>query len=226
MRFLSKPELPAWFEGKTVAIVGSGPGCLENKPGFIDSHEVVVRVNNYKLFPQTGKRTDVFYSFFGSSIRKEVDELKRDGVRLCMCKCPNAHAIESEWHRKNGKMNGVDFRWIYENRRDWWFCDTYIPKVADFRASFDLLGGHIPTTGFAAILDIFAVEPKAVYLTGFDGFRSGIHNVNQPWRHKNNDDPIGHVPEQELSWLAKNAPRLPVTMDPALSRAMKTAAAA
>lgn len=219
MRFLSRSEVRPWFEGKTVAIVGSGPGVIDNEAGFIDSHDVVVRVNNYRIIPPaTGIRTDVFYSFFGASVRKTVDELRRDGVNLCMCKCPNAHAVASEWHRRNGKMAGVDFRWIYDRRVSWWFCPTYIPSTDAFLAKFNMLGKHIPTTGFAAIIDILGFVPRSVYLTGFDFFRSGLHNINEPWRNKNYGDPIGHVPERERAWLAENLPSLPVTCDLTLSR--------
>jgi hypothetical protein len=218
MRFLSKPDILPRFEGKRVAIVASGPGCLNNEPGFIDSHDVVVRVNNYRLREGTGSRTDVFYSFFGSSIKKSPEELKRDGVTLCMCKCPNAQPIESEWHRVRNQMHGVDFRAIYRRRADWWFCDTYIPAVADFLYGFNLLGQHIPTTGFAAILEILTLNPKSVYLTGFDFFSSGIHNVSDPWRAKNLDDPISHVPENERRWLAGNIERFPITTDAVIAR--------
>jgi len=204
MNFVNKSQIRSVFENKTVAIVGSGPGVLDNEPGLIDEHEVVVRVNNFRLFAATGVRTDVYYSFFGNSIKKEAVDLIAGGVQLCMCKCPNAKVIESEWHRVNGKMDGVDFRGIYERRKDWWFCDTYIPTLHDFLALFESLGRHIPTTGFAAIREIMECNPAYVYLTGFDLFRSGLHNVNEPWRRKNTGDPIGHVPEVELQWLREN----------------------
>lgn len=220
MRFLSRSEVRPWFEGKRVALVGSGPGVLGNAPGYIDGHDVVVRVNNYKLSRQAGWRTDVFYSFFGASVRKTASELRQDGVHLCMCKCPNAHAIESDWHRKNGKLLGVDFRWIYERRDGFWFCDTYIPDIDDFLEIFELLGKHVPTTGFSAILNVLRFDPASVYLTGFDFFRSGIHNVTDPWRIKNTDDPIGHVPEQEFAWLARNISRYPITVDKVLAEHM------
>ena len=87
MRFVSRQELKPYFKGKSVAIVGSGPGVLTNEIGFVDSHDVVVRVNNYKLSPHAGMRTDVHYSFYGTSIRKTAYELRSDGVYLCMCKC-------------------------------------------------------------------------------------------------------------------------------------------
>lgn len=226
MRFVNRSEVRSRFDGKTVTIVGSGPGCAENEKGRVDSHDVVVRVNNYRLTGRTGKRTDIFYSFFGNSIKKSVDDLKRDGVTLCMCKCPDAHAIESGWHRTHNKMIGVDFRWIYEKRSAWWFCDTFVPSKEEFLATFDLLGRHIPTTGFAAIIDVLSFNPRSVYLTGFDFFRSGLHNVNEPWREKNNNDPIGHVPEKELTWLVHNVSRLPITVDAKLAIAMTTAAKA
>lgn len=221
MRFLTRPEVRRRFEGKSVAIVGSGPGALDNDPGFIDSHRVVVRVNNYKITPATGSVTDVFYSFFGTSVRKEVKDLRREGVALCIAKCPNAHAIQSEWHRVNNKMPGVDFRYIYELRRGWWFCDTYVPTVEEFMVGFELLGRHIPTTGFAAILDILSFEPRSVYLTGFDFFESGKHNLDQPWRTKNTDDPICHVPQREKLWLIENISRFPIEVDAALGQCLE-----
>lgn len=204
MRFLSRQELKPFFKGKSVAIVGSGPGVLTNEIGYIDGHDVVVRVNNYKLSPKAGMRTDVHYSFYGTSIRKTAYELRSDGVYLCMCKCPDAHAIESEWHRKKNKMEGVDYRYIYRNRKDWWPCDTYIPDVETYLAKFNLLEQHIPTTGFAAILDVIEMQPRHVYLTGFDFFASKIHNVDEPWKEKNTDDPHRHRPDLERKWVFDN----------------------
>jgi predicted O-methyltransferase YrrM len=218
MRFLSRPELRERFEGKTVAIVGSGPGAVDNEPGFIDGHDVVVRVNNYKLTPETGARTDVFYSFFGTSIKKHWRELKRDGVTLCMSKVPDSRPIHSRWHIERGRLNGIDFRYIYRNRTDWWFCDTYIPDDAAFVEKYNLLGERVPTTGFAAILDILSFDPKSVFLTGFDFFRSGIHNVNERWESRNHDDPIGHKPESELAWLQDNLRKHPIMLDRTLQQ--------
>lgn len=216
--FCDRDYVEGFLKGNRVAIVGSGPGVLDNKPGFIDGHEVVVRVNNYQIrAPATGRRTDIFYSFFGNSIRKTVAELKRDGVFLCMSKCPDAKVMESQWHARNGRDHGVDFRTIYEQRRAWWFCPTYVPAVQGFMHHFDMLGGHVPTTGFAAILDVLSFKPESVYLTGFDFFSSGIHNVDEKWRAGLPDDPIGHVPDRERAWLNEHQGRLPVTMDQRLS---------
>jgi hypothetical protein len=203
MRFATRAEIASTFHGKRVAVVGSGPGCLDNKPGFVDSHGVVVRINNHKVGPAQGFRTDVHYSFYGSSIRKTSAELKAEGVRLVMCKCPDGKFIESEWHRKNGKPHGVDFSYIYRDRRSWWFCQTYRPSMQEFIESFDLLGRHIPSTGFSALLAVMSFEPASIFVTGMDFFSSKVHNVNEPWRPGNPEDPIGHAPERERAWLAK-----------------------
>ena len=204
--FLTKSEVAGPFRGSRVAIVGSGPSCLQNELGFIDSHDIVVRINNYKLFPQTGYRTDVFYSFFGSSVKKSVYELRKDGVRLCMCKCPNERTINSEWHRKNRKELGVDFRYIYRNRKRWWFSDVYIPQKREFMEIFESLGEHIPTTGFSCIRTIADFD-CSIFVTGFDFFSSRMHNVDEPWRPGNQADPIRHAPERELEWLRENRSR-------------------
>lgn len=207
--------------GKVVALVGSGPGALHNAPGKIDGCDVVVRVNNYKLTQGTGARTDIFYSFFGQSIRKTPAELKADGVKLCYCKCPDAKFIESEWHVRHRKLNGVDFRYIYRQRAGWWFGPVYIPSIEEFMAHFELLGHHVPTTGFGALLDLLSHHPSQIFMTGFDFFQSGIHNVNERWRAGDPSDPIGHDPRAERRWLLENLTKLPIECDDALVRSLQ-----
>lgn len=213
MKFVTFEEASEYLRGKTVAVVGSAPSVLNNAPWFVDSHEVVCRINNYKTSEAAGLRCDVFYSFFGTSIRKKAEDLQRDGVTLCMCKCPDAKPIESDWHVRNSKPFGVDFRYIYQDRKDWWFCDTFVPSVEHFMRSFELLDKHVPTTGFSAILDVLACEPRSVYLTGFDFMSSGLHNVDEKWRPGDPADPIGHRPALEAAWLAENASRYPLRFD-------------
>lgn len=211
--FCDRAHVASILEGKSVAICGSGPGILKNPESFVDSFDVVVRVNNFKLTRNTGYRTDVFYSYFGQAIRKTRGELQACGVRLCMAKCPDAKFMESQWHRRNGKERGVDFRWIYRERADWWFCPTYVPTLAEFMETFKLLGGHVPTTGFAAVRDVLSYKPSSIYMTGFDFFESRIHNVNERWRVINTTDPIRHRPQVERDWVRANLGNYPITMD-------------
>lgn len=200
MRFIDFSDVQDFFKGKSVAIVGGGP--VNEDHGFIDSHDLVVRINNFKLNENTGFRTDVFYSYFGKAIRKTHEELK--DVQLCMCKCPHGK-IESEWHERTGRL-GSDFHYIYQLRQSWWFCDTYVPGLNHFKAYMDLLDGHIPTTGFSCILDISKCDCD-ITIVGFDFFESGLHNLNEPWRKGNPEDPIGHRPIEERRWVLKHKDR-------------------
>jgi len=218
MLFCGNETVDAAFRHKRVAIVGSGPGVLGNVPGFIDGHEVVVRVNNYKLTAETGSRTDVFYSFFGKSIRKPKADLEADGVQLCICKCPDAQFMESKWHRVNRKLRGIDFRYIYAERKSWWFVPTYVPSLDEFMETFETLGRHVPTTGFAAIFEVLKHDPASVYITGFDFFASGIHNLDEKWRPGDPTDPICHRPDSERRWLAENMCRYPISVDATLEK--------
>ena len=220
--FSDRSRLVEAFRGKRIALVGSGPGSLDNPQGFVDSHDVVVRVNNYRCIPGTGTglRTDVHYSFYGNSIKKSAEELKRDGVRLCIAKCPDDQFMESAWHRRRGKMTGVDFRYIYRNRAAFWFCPTYVPPTEEFMESFELLQRHIPTTGFAAVLQVLSCEPANVFITGMDFFQTQVHNVNERWKAGDPADPIGHRADLERAWFIDNVERLPITMDALLSQAV------
>lgn len=202
MRFVPFSEVAARLRGKRVAIVGSAPSCQDNTPGFIDGHDEIIRINNYKLGTGQGWRCTIHYSFYGTSVKKTPQQLLADGVDLCWCKCPDSKPIACEWHERMGKQMGIDFRYIYRNRIAWWPTDVCKPTDDEFLAKFELLGRHIPTTGFSAILDVMRCQPKAVYLTGFDFFSSGTHNVNEPWRPGDAADPIGHRPDLERQWLA------------------------
>ncbi len=220
MRCCSREDVAPFISGRSVALVGSGPGSLRNAPGFVDGHDTVVRVNNYRVGSAQGTRCDIHYSFFGTSIRKTAAELKRDGVKLCICKCPDAKIMDSAWHTQKQKPNGVDFRYIYENRAAWWFGPVYVPTLAEFMMHFHLLGGHIPTTGFAALLDVLSYGPRSVYMTGFDFFQSGLHNVNETWKPGDPSDPIGHDPAAERAWFIAHAASLPVTCDDAMAESL------
>lgn len=207
------------FKGRRVAVVGSGPTGAQNTEGLIDSYDLVVRVNNYKtkgekagvaydFTKNLGKRTDVFYSFFGGSIGKTREELEADGVKLCMSKLPNSKPFHSEWAAANGKEESHDYRAHYRRRKDFWFCPTYVPTDEHFLELFNFLGRHQATTGFSAIWDLVKCEPAELYITGFDFFASRVHNLNETWRKKNHDDPHGHDPERECGHVlnfAKNS---------------------
>jgi hypothetical protein len=217
MYFCTNTEIEEFVKDKSVIVVGSGPTIKTNEKDYIDSHDIVVRVNNYKILDsRTGFRTDIHYSFYGQSIKKDKQDLIQDGVKFCICKCPNAKFMDSQWHNVRGKIRGTDFRYIYALRKHWWFCSTYVPSLEEFMETFNLLGGRIPTTGFSAILKMLSYKPSSLALTGFDFFESKIHNVDEAWRQVNQDDPIGHSPRHEKKWLLNNYKKYNIILEPHL----------
>jgi hypothetical protein len=207
--------------GKSVVVVGSAPSGLENTGHFIDSHDVVVRVNNYKTHgvdkkgvtydfrPQLGSRTDIHYSYYGGAIRKSGKELKRDGIKAHMCKCPNDVCHVTEWHKQNNQIQGGDFRPIYRRREGYWIKPVYIPKKEHYMKLFHLLDKHVPSTGLAAVWEMINMEAKSIYITGFDFMDTPLHNVNERWLKGREDDPIGHDWKREKTlcrrWVTKNS---------------------
>jgi hypothetical protein len=205
MNLLNKQNIIDTFKNKRVVIFGSAPNCLNNKGSEIDKYDYIIRVNNYKIKgfeEQVGTRTDVHYAFYGSSIKISKEALKQEGMKFHMCKCPNAFCFNHnvDWDPHN---RGSDFRWIYRNRKNYWIAPVYVPTKEDFMKYFNMLDGHVPTTGFSCILDLMQCGPKELYITGFDGFKTKIHNVNERWRDKSNkrQDPIAHQPEKEMMLL-------------------------
>lgn len=198
------------FEGKRVVILGSAPSVKLNKGKNIDKYDVIVRINNYDLEKYKdfiGTRTDVHYAFYGNSIRKKKEELLKEGVYLCMCKCPNAKVLDHDKMVDFDPQNfGGDFRYIYKIREKFWFCKTYVPRKEILMEQMERLSGHMPTTGFAAVLTILDFHPKELYVTGFDGFTSKLHNIDQAWRDKSNRiDPVAHDPMREMRLFKKLA---------------------
>ena len=88
--FISLDQMRARFKGKSIAVIGSGPTALLNSGEHIDSHDLIIRIQNYKMRgfeSQVGSRTDVHYSFYGMSMRKTAKELQEDGVSLACASC-------------------------------------------------------------------------------------------------------------------------------------------
>ena len=205
MKPLTLSNIRAFFRDKRVCVVGSAPSGLDNDGEYIDSFDVIVRVNNYKtkgrdkhgrnydFTGNIGSRTDYHYSYYGGAIRKTNEELKRDGVKAFLCKCPNDVCHVTEWHKQNNQIQGGDFRPIYRRRADFW-QDTpvYIPHKAHYMQLFEILNKHVPSTGLACIWEVIGGKPKELYITGFDFMTTPIHNVNETWKKGREDDPVKH----------------------------------
>lgn len=220
------------FKNKRVVIIGSAPsGASYNYSENIESYDEVIRVNNYKtrgidkrgkVYDYTkslGVRTDWHYSFYGGSIRKSQEELKADGIKGHLCKCPDEECHVTKWHIKVNQIQGGDFRPLYRRRKDFWIAPVYIPDKDHYMELFNLLGKHVPSTGFACIWELIQCRPKELYITGFDFMNTPVHNVDEPWLKGRADDPIGHDWTAEANLFKKWAFSNDfITMDPVLRR--------
>jgi len=213
LKVLTFDNLIQSFKDKVVVIIGSAPSALDNNSESIESHDEIIRVNNFKTTGtdlkgryydfrnKVGHRTDWHYSFYGGSIRTKVEEL--EGIKGHICKCPNEEIVHmTDWHKERHFEKACGWAWIYRKRNDYWVAPVYIPIKSHYLRLFNILGGHVPSTGFACIWEMLNLPVKRLYITGFDFFRSGVHNINEHWSTgKNPDDPIKHLPEKEFEFF-------------------------
>jgi hypothetical protein len=170
----------SFFKDQTVLVLGSAPNVLATNLKIMNNIKYIVRVNNYKLF-NACRRTDVYASFMGKSIRKSYIDLRTDGCKLMMFKCPNENIIVKNSEGVINTKLSNDFRWIYEFR-DKWIKEAkipyYIQTVDNFNNNNKLLG-QVATTGVGVILDILRCSPRYLYFSGFDFGMSKMHNINK-----------------------------------------------
>lgn len=191
-----RQALKEYIGNGDVLIVGGAPSAAMMDERYYDGFQTIVRFNNYKK--SNDAPTDVFFSYFGRNIRKTQKELKDDGVEFLINKYPNEDMTERFKQEGFTKIQDTDFRWVYELRKDWWF-GTRINLTADeLFEQVRLLGGIMPTTGFSCIDFFVRTLHIPVEIIGFDCFKSGIHNLNEPW-----DMDGGHDPQREEELLEK-----------------------
>jgi hypothetical protein len=233
LKVLTLSDLKESFANKRVAIIGSAPSVLQNQGDIIDKYDEIIRINNFKVKGVdlkgnnydyrhlVGSRTDWHYSFYGGSIRTSKAEL--EGIKGHLCKCPNEEIVHlTDWHIKRKAEKGCGWAWIYRARTDYWQAPVYIPTKEHYLRCFYMLGNRVPTTGFACIWEMISLPVKEMYITGFDFFKSGVHNVTEIWKPGKADDPIGHVPQREFEFLKKWVKEMPkITLDKHLRRLIK-----
>ena len=160
-----------WFKGKRVAIIGGADSAYKEKLGeYIDSFDVVVRINNGvrvidKYHEYVGKRTDfLFHSFY-----TEEDEGKSP--------------IEVDlWRNKNVKnlifsysIEFLDYGRKYSNNFMKVTKGKYNYSCVNYKQTLEnreLVYPTNPTTGIIAINTIMACHPKLIYITGITFFRT------------------------------------------------------
>lgn len=191
--------------GKRVAIVGNGP-LKDGHAEEIETFDTVVRVNNFDRYVcNRSTRCDIHYSYFGRSI-KPVN-YKTHKTRLLVFRFPRPPFSLPDpvrWFESRARQREICFDWIYRLRGD--LLAAYTPVLCverqTFLQYFELLGQHMPTTGFQAVLDFDGLRTSELAIFGFDCFSSGLHNGGRsPWNQGGMNHPYGHVPEMEKTIL-------------------------
>lgn len=185
----NREQLIEFIKDKKVLIVGGAPSASKKNKTWYEKFDVIVRLNNYKKVNDA--KTDIFFSYFGRNIKKTEEELLEDGVKFLINKCPNADMSKE---LKKCDIQDKDYRWIYDLRKDWWFCPLISLTEADLLTQIDLLGGFMPSVGLSAIL--FFKQYTKLTIIGFDCFKSGIHNLDEKWDGSGN-----HAPNKEANIL-------------------------
>jgi len=165
-----------FFKGKSVLILGSAPCVIDLDPDFMESFDIIVRSNNYKNF-NACTRTDVYYSFLGGSVKKNIDDIVADGAKFIFCRCPNADFSK----HVDGKYipgKSFDARFVYELRKDWFKLPYFVQTMKNYRRNYSLID-RLLTTGVSSIVDIMRYDPGRLYVAGFEFFTTLIHNVDE-----------------------------------------------
>ena len=193
MMLLQESLVEKYFAGRSVIILGSAPSVVNLSAKELNRFNVIVRANNYEFFNEC-RRVDVYYSFFGRSIKGVDERIRRDNPKFLFFKYPFDFAFNKHTGGREIAGKSGDFRYVQQTRRALLQNTRHFAQTpANFISSFCTIGS-IPTTGVCAILDIIRYQPKELAIAGFDFFKSKIHNINEPWQPK---DGNGHDFETE-----------------------------
>ena len=178
------------IENKSVAIVGPASNIENYEYGeFIDSHDVVIRLNEAFSDASTGKnhrgkKTDVVY-FDGSSRRIET-----------VVSNINSHFVLSYpsniWFSERSHQT-INF--LRQNRLsfdivDSSFYDELTKQLNDKRSLFNEKRNIRPTTGTIALFHTIALGAKEMFVSGIDFYSGSTPHYGQAndWGSKSNEE--------------------------------------
>jgi hypothetical protein len=166
----SETEFLNTLVNKKVIIVGPA-GYLQgqNKGEWIDSFDVVVRVNHalpIEYEDDYGKRTDVLYhilSHRGTSNKTLVDEEEIDlWVNAKLKWLVTSHHAKSKRVNEMGPIINSKLKWACVHHR----FSTIIKQQVDRKA---------PNTGILAIAHLLSSRLQSLTVIGFDLYQSGVY---------------------------------------------------
>jgi hypothetical protein len=216
----SFPAVEACGTG-SVAVVGNAGYLRKLALGpLIDSHNLVIRMNNFQIAgfePRVGSRVDVFFTNFFTDIRYERSELAE--VKYVVASVPNnfRKVRRQHIHHRHAEHLVAGLRAM---RR----AEVFVPAYDNFRGLVRQWGAF-PSTGLMAVLFALDFLPCAkLYVTGFSFFQGTAHYFqDQPASARNHD----FLREREL-FRALLAPHLAsgrVVVDPLMQGLLQSPSA-
>jgi len=164
-------EFSNLISDKTVAIVGPAKSISGlNNGNMIDKYDTVVRLNYAKIEKpsDSGKRTDIIY-YDGSFHDHKNQELK-----FLVCSYP-----ETEWFFESRCRNNINY---YKNLYKHRIVSSHLYK--NLKKSLDPKNKIRPNTGLIAILDVLLYNPKKVFITGIDFYRTSYLKTHPDYGQK------------------------------------------
>jgi hypothetical protein len=172
--------LVEYMRGKTVALVGPASSALGTGKGeFIDSHDVVVRINkhffaNPDWAEDVGTRTDVLYSCLipsqsaGGAKLKDAEFLKKQAYDFVVFAAYGVKMLDDSW-----KPNFYDFPNLkrFLALTEGKFPLAYIDR-ARWKHAFQGCKGK-PTTGTNTVWHLASLPVKSLYITGISFYKTG-----------------------------------------------------
>jgi hypothetical protein len=179
---------PDWFSGKRVAVVGGADSAYQEKKGeYIDSFDVVVRINkgvesiaDYSDF--VGKKTDILFHIFFEGTNKTSSPItpklwKKSNIKA-LIRTTSKGASQSYINKFLSIAKGINYVELPENI---------------IKSATKSINGYQPTTGFIALYTILKAEPKELYITGITFLKTPHSNAYRTISHR-----------ESLSFLKKN----------------------
>ena len=172
-------------DAKSVAIVGNAGYVGEIPQGpLIDSHDLVIRMNNFRISgfeAQVGRRVDVFFTNFFTDIRFERPEVRE--AKYVVASVPNNFRKyrHRQIHHRHAEHIVAGLKAMRRN-------DVYVPEW-DALSAWVQQWGCFPSTGMmAALFALRYLGGARLYFTGFSFFQGGAHYFHdQPASARNHN---------------------------------------
>lgn len=183
MRVMSDEEYADYLKGKRVIMVAHAATMEGSNLGeFIDSYDVVVRINDSVPIPEdllndVGTRCDILYSSIAPQFRVTKERLYQPlldaGVKVIVRPTPlkmdkiqeiklSSHNVTYWYERLEKALEDVDLA-------------VRVVKEEPYRTHTIKTNGKLPLTGFASLWDLLEFDIAEVYMIGFNFFIGGSY---------------------------------------------------